>query len=65
MPTEAGYADYKGWKLRVHSNWDKHGRAVFFVVGPGDDPRCISDLRTSYDMAVIAGRKILLHEAAR
>lgn len=63
MSTEAGSTEYKGWGLRVHANWDQYGRAVFFIIGPAPDRKCLVGFRTDYDKAVTAGRKVLLHEA--
>lgn len=59
MATAAG--SYKGWSLLVAEPYE--GMTVFFVLSPGVDPKCWWGLRTSFDAAVVAGRRLLLQEA--
>ena len=59
MATAAG--NYKQWTLKVAEPYE--GMAVFFVLAPGPDPRMYWGFRTDLDSAIVAGRRLLLHEA--
>lgn len=52
---------YRGWWIGVQEPWE--GMSVFFVVGPGPDPKMVWGIRRSFDEAVTSGRKVIVEEA--
>lgn len=56
------FGRYKDWTLLIVPNWHR-GRAVFFVVAPGPDPKVLFGDRANHESAMIAGRKVIRHEA--
>lgn len=56
------YGEYRGWMVVLVENWYR-GRTVFFVCGPGPDPKVISGSRPAYEDAVTAARKAIKFEA--
>jgi hypothetical protein len=56
------FGEYRGWTVVLVRNWSKKG-TVFFVVGPGPDPRVVHGSRASFDDAADAARKAIKFEA--
>ena len=56
------FGHYKGWTLFIIPNWYR-GKSTFFVVAPGADPKLLFGERLTHDDAVVAGRKVIRHEA--
>lgn len=57
----AGIGRYRGWTLLVKDPYEDS--VVFFVIGPGYDPKVMFGFRPDYHSAVEAGSKVLLREA--
>jgi hypothetical protein len=56
------WASYRGWHLIIVPNW--HGdQTTYFIVAPGPDPRFLWGERETHDLALIAARKVIIHEA--
>ena len=58
-----GKGSLKNYTLLVQEPYE--GMAVFFVVSNDTDAKLIWGLRTSYDQAVVSGRKALIQEVER
>lgn len=56
------FGQYKEWSLLIVPNWHR-GKAVFFVIAPGADPKVLFGYRSTHEEALAAGRKVIRHEA--